>query len=128
MLLSAKIKFLAQTISRWRRIKMWIFMMKKSQRLLKTWRFSKGFCNKTPCSIQQSSINSNRTETTTIDTGEIREQIIVPTQDQEESQETSVCYDVESFIIEIECFPCLWNTSTRSHHDQNMRINAWEEL
>ncbi len=38
----------------------------------------------------------------------------------------SIGYDMESFIIEMECYPCLWNTSTRSHHDQNMRINAWE--
>ena len=43
-------------------------------------------------------------------------------------REDSVSYDVESFIIEMECYPCLWNTSTRSHHDQNMRINAWEKL
>ena len=26
----------------------------------------------------------------------------------------------------MEGYPCLWNTSTRSHHDQNMRGNAWE--
>ena len=35
-----------------------------------------------------------RTETTTLDAGKIGERIFVPTQDQEESQEISVCYDV----------------------------------
>ena len=37
-------------------------------------------------------------------------------------------YDVEIFINEMENYPCLWNTSTRSHHVQNMRKVAWEEL
>jgi len=37
-------------------------------------------------------------------------------------------YDVETFINEMEGYPCLWNPSTRSHHDQHMRTKAWEEL
>ena len=37
-------------------------------------------------------------------------------------------YDIETFINEMEGYPCLWNPSTRSHHDQNMRSTAWDEL
>ena len=44
------------------------------------------------------------------------------------TQTNSISYDTELFIMEIENYPCLWNTSTRSHHDQNMRFNSWEEL
>ena len=37
-------------------------------------------------------------------------------------------YDVEIFIEEMKNYACIWNTSTRSHHDKNMRNVAWEEL
>ena len=37
-------------------------------------------------------------------------------------------YDVEMFINEMEGYPCLWNTSARSNHDQNVRKTAWNEL
>ena len=49
---------------------------------------------------------------------------------QQESTRTSISqqYDVECFVSEMQNFPCLWNTSSRSHHNQNMRRNAWEEL
>ena len=40
----------------------------------------------------------------------------------------NLIYDVELFIEEIQNYPCIWNTSARSHHDQNMRKVAWEEL
>lgn len=43
-------------------------------------------------------------------------------------ENTVANYDVEIFINEMEGFPCLWNTSTRSHHDQNMRKTAWQQL
>ena len=54
----------------------------------------------------------------------------ITTQDQDmtQSQTTVLEYDTEMFIMEMEGFPCLWNTSTRSHHDQNMRTTAWETL
>ena len=44
------------------------------------------------------------------------------------SQQQQECYDPEVFIDEIHNFPSLWNTSTRSHHDQNIRMNCWEKL
>ena len=68
----------------------------------------------------------------TINPEDIREKrrtvVPMPESQTQDQQEDSVSYDVESFIIEMECYHCLWNTSTRSHHDQNMRINAWEKL
>ena len=55
----------------------------------------------------------------------------MPFQQSQETKQDSVVvqpYDIESLILESESYPCLWNTSTRSHHDQHMRINSWEEI
>ena len=38
------------------------------------------------------------------------------------SYHDEVSYDVETFINEMEGYPCLWNTSTRSHHDINILL------
>ena len=37
-------------------------------------------------------------------------------------------YDVDMFINEMREYPCIWNTSLRSYHDQIIRKNAWDEL
>ena len=37
-------------------------------------------------------------------------------------------YDPEVFIDEIQGFPCLWNTSSRSHHNAIMRQTCWDQL
>ena len=37
-------------------------------------------------------------------------------------------YDPEVFVEEMQNFPSLWNTSTRSHHDQNARQNSSDQL
>ena len=69
------------------------------------------------------------TSNTTFDTAPLR--YYVPFQQSQETKQDSVVvqpYDIESLILEIESYPCLWNTSTRSHHDQHMRINSWEEI
>ena len=34
-------------------------------------------------------------------------------------------YDVDMFISEMREYPCIWNTSLRSYHDQIIRKNAW---
>jgi len=67
--------------------------------------------------------------TPTVDTTQIRERYNAPLPhsqgSEEQSQSTAFPYDIESLIIEVECYQCLWNTSIRSHHDQNMRMNSW---
>ena len=37
-------------------------------------------------------------------------------------------YDVDIFINEMREYPCIWNTSLRSYHDQIIRKNVWDEL
>ena len=37
-------------------------------------------------------------------------------------------HDVDVFINEMQEYPCIWNTSLRSYHDQIIRKNAWDEL
>ena len=66
--------------------------------------------------------NAQQPQSSTTEKGEI------PQEDGASQEIPEGCYEVESFIIEMESYPWLWNTSTRSHHDQNMRMNAWEEL
>jgi len=47
---------------------------------------------------------------------------------QSESIAIQCCYDAETFITEMESYPCLWNVTTRSHHDSNIRNTAWQQL
>ena len=43
-------------------------------------------------------------------------------------QTTMQDYDTDKLLNEMEGYPCLWNPSTRSHHNQNMRSTAWDQL
>ena len=36
--------------------------------------------------------------------------------------------NVDMFINEMREYPCIWNTSLRSYHDQIIQKNAWDEL
>ena len=37
-------------------------------------------------------------------------------------------YDVDMFINEMQEYPCIWNTSLRSYHDQIIWKKTWDEL
>ena len=47
---------------------------------------------------------------------------------QQESRDIEKKWSVEIFINDMRSYACLWDTSTRSYHDQNMRKTSWEEL
>ena len=41
---------------------------------------------------------------------------------------SKIDYDVDMFLIKMSEYPCIWDTSLTSYHDQIIRKNIWDEL